>query len=62
MSKKHYQMLAELIQQLGININVHTQGVAYRIFLDGLCEQLKIDNPNFDENRFRKATENNIFN
>ena len=61
MSRKHYQMLAKLIQQLGVDINVHQTGVAYNLFLDALCEQLKIENPNFDEKRFRQATENNIF-
>ena len=61
MSRKHYQMLAKLIQQLGVDINVHRTGVAYNLFLDALCEQLKIENPNFDEKRFRQATENNVF-
>ena len=61
MSRKHYQMLAKLVQQLGIDINVHTTGVAYNLFLDALCEQLKTENSNFDEKRFRQATENQIF-
>ena len=61
MTRKHYVMLAKLIRQLGIDINVHNKNVSYNLFLDALCEQLKIENPNFDEKRFRQATKNEIF-
>lgn len=61
MTRKHYEMLAKVIRQLKININVHNKTVSFNLFLDELCEQLKIDNPNFDEKRFREATKNDIF-
>ena len=52
MTKKDYIKIASLIK---IHNKSNTMAFIPQTFLDGLCEILKSDNPNFDKNRFIAA-------
>tara|TARA_Y100001938_G_scaffold69878_1_gene96911 strand:- start:238 stop:435 length:198 start_codon:yes stop_codon:yes gene_type:complete len=59
MTRKHFIKLAELIKNSSTLANQRS-GIRHVLdrgdFMDGLCNFLKKENPNFDEVKFRKAT------
>lgn len=59
MTKKHFIKLAQIIKESSTLSNQRSglKFVLYRgEFMNGLCEILKEENPNFDERKFREAT------
>jgi len=58
MSRKDYIKLAQLIKDNSRTHNSVNRGITHVISLDiisDLCDMLKEDNPNFDEDRFSAA-------
>ncbi len=59
MTKKHFIKLAELIKDNGRMASVRNNPmfvIDKREFMNDLCDFLKQENPNFDEDKFREAT------
>lgn len=59
MTRKHYIKLAKLVKENTTLANQRS-GIKFVInrgeFMNGLCDLLKSENPNFDERKFREAT------
>lgn len=59
MTRKHFIKLAELIKDSSTLAN-QRGGIRHVLnrseFMNGLCDFLKQENPNFDEVKFRQAT------
>ena len=58
MTKKHYNQLAQIINDstvLTVNSNHLVEVLDKDLFLAGLSNMLKADNPKFDIQRFREA-------
>ena len=59
MTRKHFIKLAELIKS-NSTLENGRQGIRHVLdrgdFMDGLCDFLRQENPNFDEIKFRQAT------
>jgi len=58
MSRKDYIKLAQLIKDNSRTYNRVNHGMIHVVstdIIDGLCDMLKEDNPNFDEDRFTTA-------
>ena len=60
MTRKDYIKLAEIIKDSSYSdgqIDGQRRHVLHRgDFMQGLCQMLENDNPNFDERKFREAT------
>ena len=59
MTRKDYIKLAEIIKDNGRMASVRNQPRHVLVrgdFMNGLCQMLEDDNPNFDERKFREAT------
>jgi len=50
MTRKHYVMLAKLLNRYGIN-----EKLGYEAFIGELVGLLKVDNPNFNIQKFKDA-------
>lgn len=61
MTKKDYETIAAAARVArartvkGLRSDIQNAGIS--LFVDELCEQLKIDNPRFDARRFKEACE-----
>mgnify|MGYP001193928061 CR=1 FL=1 len=59
MTRKHFIKLAKLVKDNTTLANQRS-GIKFVInrgeFMNGLCNLLKSENPNFDEKKFREAT------
>mgnify|MGYP003661635394 FL=1 len=58
MTRKDYIKLAEIIKNTTYKNRSYSDGqvLDYGEFMQGLCQMLEDDNPNFDERKFREAT------
>jgi tetraacyldisaccharide-1-P 4'-kinase len=58
MTRKDYIKLAEIIKDSSYLLKVDSRHVVLDRgdFMQGLCQMLEDDNPNFDERKFREAT------
>jgi tetraacyldisaccharide-1-P 4'-kinase len=58
MTRKDYIKLAEIIKDSSYLLKVDSRHVVLDRgdFMQGLCQMLEDDNPNFDEQKFREAT------
>ena len=58
MTRKDYIKLAEIIKDSSYLLKVDSRHVVLDRgdFMQGLCQMLENDNPNFDERKFREAT------
>lgn len=58
MTRKDYIQTANILKELGAKIEAHTfERKAFIQAVDSFCDMFALDNPRFDEDRFRQAVE-----
>ena len=55
LTKKDYNELVRIIKECTVVEAWHAEALPYDKFINRLCFWLRMNNPNFDESRFRAA-------